>query len=80
MLYSALFAIVIAYIIWNLGIQRIGGARTAIYSNLTPVIATLAATFFLNEQLTPLKIIGAVIIFVGLYLARTAHIVLEPEG
>lgn len=80
LLYSALFAIVIAYIIWNVGIQRIGGARTAIYSNLTPVIATLAATVFLKEELTLLKIIGAVIIFLGLYLARTAHIIMEPEG
>lgn len=79
-LYSALFAIVVAYIIWNLGIQRIGGARTAIYSNLTPVIAAFAAAVFLGEELTPLKIVGAAIIFGGLYLARTANIVLEPEG
>lgn len=78
--YSATFAIVVAYIIWNLGIQRIGGARTAIYSNLTPVIATILSAIFLNETLTVLKVIGALIIFVGLYLARTANIVLEPEG
>jgi drug/metabolite transporter (DMT)-like permease len=80
LLYSGIFAIVVAYIIWNLGIQRIGGARTAIYSNLTPVVATLAAALFLNETLTPLKIAGAVIIFMGLYLARTAQVILEPEG
>lgn len=80
LLYSAIFAIVIAYIIWNVGVQRIGGARTAIYNNLTPVIATLAAALFLNEPLTVLKITGAIIIFIGLYLARTANIIVEPEG
>lgn len=80
LLYSAIFAIVIAYIIWNVGVQRIGGARTAIYNNLTPVIATLAAALFLNEPLTILKIAGAIIIFIGLYLARTANILVEPEG
>lgn len=80
LLYSAIFAIVIAYIIWNVGVQRIGGARTAIYNNLTPVIATLAAALFLNEPLTVLKVAGAIIIFVGLYLARTANILVEPEG
>jgi len=79
-LYSAIFAIVVAYIIWNLGIQRIGGARTAIYSNLTPVIATLLSAVFLSEALTPLKVVGALIIFVGLYFARTANVILEPEG
>lgn len=78
--YSGIFAIVVAYIIWNMGVQRIGGARTALYNNLTPVIATLAAALLLNEPLTWLKIAGAVIIFVGLYLARTANIVLEPEA
>lgn len=79
-LYSSLFAIVVAYIIWNLGIQRIGGARTAIYNNLTPVIATILSVIFLNETLTILKVAGAVVIFIGLYLARTANIVIEPEG
>ena len=79
-LYSAIFAIGLAYIIWNLGIQRIGGARTAIYSNLTPVIASIAAVVFLNESMTGLKIAGAVIIFAGLYLARTANLIVEPEA
>ena len=80
LLYSAVFAIVIAYVIWNAGVQRIGGARTAIYNNLTPVIATLAAAIFLNEPLTVLKIAGAVVIFCGLYLARTANVIVEPEA
>lgn len=75
--YSATFAIVVAYIIWNLGIQRIGGARTATYNNLTPVIATLAAALFLNEPITWLKLIGAGIIFIGLYLTRTARVIVE---
>lgn len=78
--YSAFFAIVVAYIIWNVGVKRIGGARTAIYNNLTPVIATLAAAVFLNEPLTLYKIFGAGIIFAGLYLARTANILVEPEA
>ncbi len=80
LMYSALFAIVVAYIIWNVGVQRIGGARTAIYNNLTPAIAALAAALFLNEAWTILKIAGAIIIFIGLYLARTANVVVEPEG
>jgi drug/metabolite transporter (DMT)-like permease len=80
LLYSALLAIVLAYTIWNHGLRRLGGARTALYSNLTPILATLAAAVFLNEALTPLKIVGAIVIFAGLYLARTANLVVEPEG
>jgi drug/metabolite transporter (DMT)-like permease len=78
--YSAGLAIVVAYILWNTGVKRIGSARTAIYNNLTPVIATFGAAIFLGEPLTIFKIVGAGIIFLGLYLARTANLVLEPEG
>ncbi|HZQ09153.1 MAG TPA: DMT family transporter [Anaerolineae bacterium] len=78
--YSGIFAIVISYLIWNLGVQRLGGARTAIYSNVTPVVATLGAALFLSESITLLKIVGAAVIFMGLYLARGAKVIVEPEG
>ena len=75
LLFSAVFAIVVAYIIWNSGVKKIGGARTALYNNLVPVIATIAAAIFLGETITPLKVIGAAVIFFGLHLARTAKVV-----
>jgi drug/metabolite transporter (DMT)-like permease len=78
--YSFILAIVVAYTIWNVGVRRIGGARTAIYYNLTPVVASLVAAIFLNEAITPIKILGAAVIFAGLYLARTGNLVMEPEG
>lgn len=72
LIYSAIFAIVVGYIIWNNGVKKIGGTRTALYGNLIPVIGVITATLLLGEQLTPLKIAGAAVIFVGLHLARTA--------
>jgi drug/metabolite transporter (DMT)-like permease len=80
LIYSAGLAIVVAYILWNTGVKRIGSARTAIYNNLTPVIATFGAAVFLGEPLTIFKIVGAAIIFIGLYLSRTANLIIEPEG
>lgn len=73
--YSAVFAIVIAYIIWNNGVKKIGGSRTALYSNLIPVIGAITAAVVLGEAITPLKIAGAAIILFGLHLARTARVV-----
>jgi drug/metabolite transporter (DMT)-like permease len=75
LLYSAIFAIVVAYIIWNSGVKKIGGARTSLYSNLIPVIGTITAAIVLGEAITPLKVVGAAVIFVGLHLARTAKVV-----
>lgn len=74
-LYSALLAIVFSYVVWNMGVQRIGGSRTSLYANLIPVIGAVAAAIFLGEALTPLKLAGAVIIFFGLHLGRTARVV-----
>lgn len=74
-LYSAVLAIVVAYIIWNMGVQKLGGARTSLYGNLIPIIGTVTAAIFLGEAITPLKIVGAAIILFGLHLARTARVV-----
>src|SRR5690606_15031359 len=73
LVYSAVFAIVVGYIIWNNGVKKIGGTRTALYNNLIPVIGVITATVLLGERLTPLKIAGAAVIFLGLHLARTAR-------
>ncbi len=74
LIYSAVFAIVVAYIIWNMGVQKIGGARTALYANLIPVIGVITAAVVLGEAITPLKVIGAAVILFGLQLARTARV------
>ncbi|MFN2447137.1 MAG: EamA family transporter [Vicinamibacterales bacterium] len=42
--FSAVLALAVAYMIWYTGVQQIGSSRTAIYSNLTPVVAMLVAT------------------------------------
>src|ERR1700730_702436 len=39
LVYSGVFAIALAYIIWSYGVRKIGSTRTAIYSNVTPIVA-----------------------------------------
>jgi drug/metabolite transporter (DMT)-like permease len=68
--YSGLFAIALAYLIWSYGVRRIGSTRTALYSNITPVIALLVAWPALGETPTLGQLAGAVVIFAGIYLVR----------
>ena len=49
--YSALFALCIAYTIWYAAVREIGSARTSVYSNLVPIVAMLTAVLFLGEPL-----------------------------
>jgi drug/metabolite transporter (DMT)-like permease len=72
--FSSILAIALAYVVWNLGVSRVGGARTAVYNNLTPVVAALTGWLFLREAITLWVIGGAALIFAGIYLTRTGQL------
>ena len=63
-------SLVIAYAFWYRGVRIIGPTRTAMYSNLQPLIAVLVAWAMLGEVPTLLQIAGAVSIMGGLLLSR----------
>jgi drug/metabolite transporter (DMT)-like permease len=69
--YVALTGNLLAYLLWMRGIQNIGPLRTIFYQYLTPVTAILFAVPFLNETLTPSQIGGALVVFTGVFLARS---------
>jgi len=68
--YSSVFALVIAYYFWYHGVRVIGPTRTAMYSNLQPLIAVLVAWLVLGESPTPWQGVGAASIMSGLLLTR----------
>lgn len=68
--YSGLGSLVIAYAFWYRGVRIIGPTRTAMYSNLQPVVAVLVAWALLGEVPTLLQGIGAASIMGGLLLSR----------
>jgi drug/metabolite transporter (DMT)-like permease len=68
--YSGVFALVIAYFFWYRGVRVIGPTRTAMYTNLQPVIAVLVAWLVLGESPTLWQGVGAACIMGGLLLTR----------
>lgn len=70
--YAGLLSIGLAYLLWYRGVQRLGNSRTAVYSNLVPVMALLTAWLWLGEVPTALQLVGAAIILGGLTTARLA--------
>jgi drug/metabolite transporter (DMT)-like permease len=77
MVLSSLLALAFAYMVWYTAVQRIGSARTAIYSNLTPIVAMAVAAIWLGEPITPAQIAGAATILTGLFITRFAP---APSG
>ena len=70
--YSFLFAGVIAFVMWNVSVHRAGNTRTAIFSNLVPVVAVIVSWIFLHESLHPWEIVGAAVTLVGVTITRMA--------
>jgi drug/metabolite transporter (DMT)-like permease len=70
--YSFLLAVALSYVIWNTSVRKCGNARTAVYSNLTPVVAVTVSWLFLGETLGTWQIIGAVVTLTGVTLTRVA--------
>lgn len=68
--YSAVFSLVVAYLFWYRGVRVLGPTRTAMYSNLQPVVAVIVAWAALGETPTVWQILGAACIMAGLFMTR----------
>lgn len=73
LLYSAVLAIVVGFIVYSSSVRKVGNTKTGIYSNLNPVFAVIFAWFFLSERITALEAGGGLVIFLGVYLTRSGY-------
>ncbi|WP_434457937.1 DMT family transporter [Stutzerimonas urumqiensis] len=67
--YTALFASLIAYLAWNNGVKVVGAAKAAITSYSMPVFVAILGWLLLGEALQPYHWVGGGLIFGGLLLA-----------
>lgn len=70
MVFSAVFAIALSYIIWNRGVKDSGPARTAIFQNLTPIWTGVFGWLLLHETWNLTRFAGAAVILTGVSLVR----------
>jgi drug/metabolite transporter (DMT)-like permease len=70
-LYSGIGAIGLAYLFWYRGVRVIGSTRTAMFAQLQPAIALIAAWPLLGERPTLWQIAGSVGVMSGLLLTRS---------
>lgn len=72
--FSGLFAIGVAYLIWNNGLAKVGAVRTATYQNLVPVLGLLFGIVLLGESLEDLQYAGSVVVIAGILLTRHGNL------
>lgn len=69
-IYSFSLSIVAAFVVYSWAVQRLGGARTALYISLNPVFAAVLAWVWLAEVWSPLQWVGALMAIGGVVIAR----------
>lgn len=69
-IYSGLFSVGIAYIIWNYGLRQVGAVRTATYQNLVPVLGLILGFIILGEKLELLQYVGSAVVIAGIVQTR----------
>ena len=67
-LYAAIGPALISYLLWIKAIKIIGANNSGLFLNLIPIFSSLIAIIFLKEKLELFHIVGAFLIFTGIYL------------
>lgn len=67
---SSVLSLAFAYMIWYTAVQRIGSSRTAMYSNLTPIVAMIVGFLWLGEPITRGQMVGTAAILTGVFVTR----------
>ena len=70
LLWLGLVATGLTFLIWNVALRRMPAASVAAYGYLVPVFALLFAVLLLGEYPSPLFLLGAALILIGLVAAQ----------
>ena len=60
---------VLALVLYSFAVRKLGAAQTAAFGALTPVLALIGGAVFLNETITFVKIIGVLLVAIGVVMA-----------
>ena len=70
LVYLALMSSLLCYFLWNTVVKNLGAVRANNYVYLSPVVTMAASVIVLKETITPMAIIGALLILTGVALAE----------
>ena len=63
-----IFPSFLAQIFFMKGVEKIGPARSGLYTNLVPIFSSFLAVFFLGEKFQFFHLLSLMMIFTGIYL------------
>jgi drug/metabolite transporter (DMT)-like permease len=70
----------LAFALYTFGIRHLGAGRAAIVATVEPVVAGAMGIVLLNEGLTVLKALGALLVLAGAVLAQVGPLKARLSG
>lgn len=67
--YAAIFSSILAFIFWNLGINKLGAVKAGYFFNLLPVFNVILAFLFLKENMQIYDYVGVMFVFAGVIIS-----------
>ena len=75
----SVFSSSLAFIFYSMSVRKIGVARSNVFTNLIPIFTASTSFILLGEHLTILKLIGILVVILGLILTQKKKISLEKN-
>ncbi|MBN2751339.1 MAG: DMT family transporter, partial [Rhodospirillaceae bacterium] len=72
--YLGVFPSVLAYLLYNIGVARVGAARAGAFIHLIPVFGVILAVLFLHESVHAYHVFGMAAILTGVGCAAWGHV------
>ncbi|MBI2029061.1 DMT family transporter [Candidatus Gottesmanbacteria bacterium] len=69
-IFGVIFSSLIAYLLYQWGVQKINASEVGIFTYIDPVIAILIAYPLLGEVITPIFVLGSFLVFGGIFVAE----------
>jgi len=69
-LYVGIGPALISFLLWIKSIKIIGASKSGLFLNLIPIFSSLISIIFLNEIIKLFHIVGALLIFLGIYIVN----------
>lgn len=73
MAFMVLCSTVIAFFLWNQGVQKIGASKTSMYMNLVPINATWISLLLYDSSITWPQIAGMVLVIIGVIFTTSTR-------
>ncbi len=69
LVWNVIIGMVLGMGLWGMAVQKYGARRCAVYLYLQPIFVLLIAALLLREGLSLIKVVGTLIILLGVWLA-----------